>query len=81
MRLLFFLLIGVGFICLLLSAPPLLFALLGFAGVLADVSPQENREFGLTFLLIGLPLLVGGLIFVVAPIATLGYDKTKNRRP
>ena len=64
MKILRFGLLLVGLLILLLSVPMLGFAALGFAGILADVSVQENREFGLQFLTYGGPMFLAGLVIV-----------------
>lgn len=62
MRTLSYILVALGAFGILISLPLLGFAVLGFLGVLADVSPGENREMGLQLLFLGLPPLIGGVI-------------------
>ena len=63
--------IVLGTLGILLSLPAFLFAMLGFAGILADVSAAENREFANEFLGCGLPFLLGGLVFVAVGVVNL----------
>lgn len=62
MRLVF---IGLGLVGLLLAAPFVFLATLGFRGMLADVSDAENRLFGLQFLGIALIPGIPGIIALV----------------
>jgi hypothetical protein len=58
---------GVGL--LLLSSPCIFFGVLGNLGVLADVSPAENRDFGMGFLRLALiPLGSGVVCLLVAAL-------------
>jgi hypothetical protein len=53
--------------CFLLAAPCVFLGVLGLLGVVADVSPAENRQFGMQFLrLATIPLGVGAVILLVA---------------
>lgn len=53
-------LIGLGLVLLGISLLPLGFAVLGFLGILSDVSPAENQQFGFELLGYGLPLACVG---------------------
>ncbi len=69
--------IGAGVLCIGLSLLPLLAAMLGFAGILADVGPAENREIGFQALWVGLPLLFLGLAAFVPPVFIFASRKSK----
>ncbi len=58
-------------LCGLLIAMPLLgFAALGWLGVLADVSPAENRGYSVQLITLGIPpLVVGAALCLVALLA------------
>lgn len=53
-----------GGLLILLSLPLLGFGLLGLVGILADVGPAENREFGFQFLTYGIPAFLVGVILL-----------------
>jgi len=61
-------LLVVGLLLLLFSLLPLAFAGLGFAGILADAGPNENREMGLTLLVVGLPAALLGLVLLACAL-------------
>lgn len=65
MRILRFILLALGVIGILISLPLLGFAALGYLGILADVSPTENREMGIQSLSLGLPSLICGVVLCV----------------
>lgn len=60
--------LGAGLLGLLaagLSLLPIGLGMLGLLGIVADVSPAENRQIGLGFLAIGLPaFMVGALLLL-----------------
>jgi len=60
-RILRFIVLGLGVFGILISLPLLGFAALGYLGVLADVGPTENRKIGIQLLSLGLPPLICGV--------------------
>lgn len=62
MRILRLVLLAFGVIGILISLPLLGFAALGYLGILADMSPNENREMGIQSLSLGLPPLICGVV-------------------
>lgn len=55
----------VGLLAVGLSLLPIGLGMLGLFGVVADVSPAENRQIGFQFLAFGLPaFMVGALLFL-----------------
>ncbi len=75
MKLLRYIILGLAGLSLLISLPLVGFAALGFMGILADVSVAENREFGLGFLYMGLPFLVGGGVLFFIGFVLLRSEK------
>lgn len=73
MRTLSFILLALGAISMLISLPLLGFAVLGFLGVLADVGVAENREMGMQLVLMGLPPLIGGVVFCAIGLLVLKF--------
>lgn len=65
MRTLKVIVLALGVIGILISLPLLGFAVLGYLGILADVSVAENRGFGMQFLYMGLPPLIVGVVLCV----------------
>ena len=61
-RILWYMLLALGVISILMSLLLLGFAALGFLGILADVSPNENRVLGIQAVSLGLPVLIGGVL-------------------
>ena len=59
------LLVIVGVTAVVLSSPFVGLGGLGLLGVVADVSPAENRQFGWMFLRMGLPWFIGGMLVAV----------------
>ena len=60
MRLFMFVLLALGGLGVVISLPIFAFAALGFLGILADISPNENRAIGIQAVYLGLPFLIGG---------------------
>ena len=58
----------VGIACLGVALVSWALGVLGLLGVLADVSPEENRKIGFGFLRFGLPWFVGGTVLCVASL-------------
>lgn len=76
MRILGFILLALGVISIVMSLPLLGFAALGFIGILADVGPNENRALGIQAVCLGLPPLIGGVVFCVLGLLAFA----RNRR-
>ncbi|MDX1964604.1 MAG: hypothetical protein SFX18_15745 [Pirellulales bacterium] len=62
MRLLTFVVLAVGLLCVLISLFLMGLSALGYLGVLADVGPAENEKMGKQLLSLGIPPLIGGLV-------------------
>lgn len=70
MRIFKFMFLALGVIGLLISLPLLGFAALGYLGILADVSPAENRGMGNQLLSLGLTPLICGVVLCVLGLLT-----------
>ena len=70
--------IGVGAIALLIAALMLVLASLGYMGVLADVSLDENREFASQILVLAIPMSCGGLLVFAFGIGLVLSTKRPN---
>ncbi len=66
--------VAFGLFGILISLPLLGFAVLGFLGILADVSSAENREIGVGFLYLGLPPLIGGVGMCLLGLLVFGRN-------
>jgi hypothetical protein len=58
----------VGIACFAVALFSGALGVLGFFGVLADMSPEENRRIGFGFLRFGLPWFVGGAVLCVTSL-------------
>lgn len=67
-------LISVSIGCLALSMPCALLGVLGLFGIVADVSPAENRQIGLQFLVVALIPIGLGVITLIAGLL-MGHSK------
>ncbi len=56
---------ALGVIGIVISMPLLGFAVLGYFGILADMSVEENRQIGMQLLFLGLPALFVGVFLCV----------------
>ena len=63
----------IGGVAALIACPLIGFAVLGFFGILADVSVAENRQFGLMFLGYATPFAVTAAICLLAA-SKMGRD-------
>jgi hypothetical protein len=78
-RILRFILLALGVIGILISLPLLGFAALGYLGILADVSPTENREMGIQSLSSGLPSFICGvLLFTLGLVVSARNHRLAN---
>lgn len=77
MRVLAFVVIAVGVLCILISALLLGLSALGHFGALADVGPAENRNMGMQLLSLGLPPLIVGVVLCVLGLLALAWTRRR----
>lgn len=68
-------LLVLGAIGLLISLAVLGLAALGYFGILADVSPNENRAIGIQALSFGLPAFICSLVMCVLGLRSLAWNR------
>ena len=77
MRILTFIVLAIGMLCIVISLLLLGLSALGHLGALADVGPVENRNMGIQLLSLGLPPLIGGVVLCV--LSLLAFACSRRR--
>lgn len=75
MRILKFMLLGLGAFSMVISVPVLGLGVLGFLGIAADMSPTENRALGVQAVYLGVPLLIGGMVLGLLGLVASAWSR------
>ena len=76
-RILTFIVLAIGVLCILISLLLLGLSALGHLGALADVGPAENRNMGIQLLSLGLPPLIGGVVLCVLGLLAFAWNRRR----